>query len=105
MDRRALTIGMGVALAARPAFGDAPAVSNLKNAAGDAWLFTVPLIAVAALRARANASGGRPAFRHSRSLAGPTNRDVTTPNNAPLYSNAFVDTTKGPVRSRRIESR
>ena len=45
--------------------------------------------------------GGQPAginqFRQTRTLAGPQNRTITSPNNDTLYCNAWLDLTKGPV--------
>jgi hypothetical protein len=70
---------------------------DLQKAARDARLFALPVIEVAALRARLSASAPINVFAHRRSLAGPTSRAVTAPNNDTLYSSAFVDTTKGPV--------
>lgn len=102
LSRRSFVAGMGTGFVASRAFADALAASDIKEAARDAWLFALPLIEVASLRARPNASDGRPAainsLTHGRSLAGPASRAVTTPNNDTLYSNAFVDATKGPVR-------
>ena len=101
MDRRNFIVGISAGLFDCPAFGRAPGESNLRIAARDAWLFALPLIEVSTRRARPNPNSGQPAsinaFTHGRSLADPTTRGVTTPNNDTLYSNAFIDTTKGPV--------
>jgi hypothetical protein len=98
MHRRDFLAGVSVALTADNAFADVP---ELQSAARDAWLFALPLIEVAALRAHPDPASGKPSpvnsFRHARSLSGPMNRAVTTPNNDTLYSTAFVDTTTGPV--------
>ena len=76
--------------------------AGLRQAARDAWLYVLPPIDLAALRAGPSPFGGAPApvnlFRHGRQLAGPASRAVTSPNNDTLYSSAFIDTTKGPVR-------
>ena len=76
--------------------------AGLRQAARDAWLYVLPPIELAALRAGPSPFGGAPApvnlFRHGRQLAGPASRAVTSPNNDTLYSSAFIDTTKGPVR-------
>lgn len=102
MNRREFLVGASAALAADNGFAEAANVSELQNASRDAWLFALPLIEVAALRARPDPVGGKPSlvnsFSHARSLAGPMNRAVTTPNSDTLYSTAFVDTTTGPVR-------
>jgi hypothetical protein len=102
MNRREFLVGASAALAADNGFAEAANVSELQNASRDAWLFALPLIEVAALRARPDPVSGKPSlvnsFSHARSLAGPMNRAVTTPNSDTLYSTAFVDTTTGPVR-------
>ena len=102
MNRREFLVGASAALGADNGFAEAANVSELQNAARDAWLFALPLIEVAALRARPAPVSGEPSlvnsFSHARSLAGPMNRGVTTPNNDTLCSTAFVDTTTGPVR-------
>jgi hypothetical protein len=102
MTRRDLIAAMAVALAAGGTFADMPsAADGIRKAARDAWLYVLPLIDVAARRARPYLRDGRPgpinAFTHERWLAGPESRGVTTPNNDTLYSNAFIDTTAGPV--------
>ena len=101
MNRREFLVGASAALADN-GFAEAASVSELQNAARDAWLFALPLIEVAALRARPDPISGKPSlvnsFSHARSLAGPMSRGVTTPNNDTLCSTAFVDTTTGPVR-------
>jgi hypothetical protein len=101
MHRRDFLVGAGAALTAGPALAEAPDVSGLAGAARDAWLLALPVIEVAALRARPDPVSGKPSplnrFRHARSLAGPMSRAVTTPNNDTLYSTAFIDTTTGPI--------
>jgi hypothetical protein len=96
-------------LAAAAAIGMLPASralaagGELKAAAREAWLYGLPLIEMAGTRARAlsGQAAGVPAglnrFSHSRTLAGPAARGVTTPNNDTLYSSAWVDLTKGPL--------
>jgi hypothetical protein len=83
------------------AFAAPSAAPALQRAARDAWLFLLPLILAASRRARPDPRSGQPAplnvFTHSRSLGSSARRGVTTPNNDTLYSNAFVDTTQGPV--------
>jgi hypothetical protein len=102
MDRRGFIAGTAAGLAAGPATADASAPADLRKAARDAWLFALPLIEVAALRARRNPINEQAAptnaFTHVRWLAGPKARAVTSPNADTLYSSAFVDTTQGPVR-------
>lgn len=76
------------------------AVADLKAAAREAWLYGLPLIEVAATRARGDIVGGEPSpggFVHKRDLAGPEQRGVTTPNADTLYSTAFIDLAAGPA--------
>ena len=68
-----------------------------------AWLATLPLIEAAAARARMTDPNARikmaglNAFVHARVLVNARFHAITTPNNDTLYSQAFVDLTKGPV--------
>jgi hypothetical protein len=105
MDRRRFS---QLAIAATVA-GDASQVA----AAGDpglteesiaaAWLATLPLIEVSAARARMTdpdariKMAGLNAFVHARMLVNARFHAITTPNNDTLYSQAFIDLTKGPV--------
>ena len=74
------------------------AETDLKTAAKLAWLYTLPLIEIAAVRARGLSVGSRMnAFGHMRNLADHTSRAVTTPNNDTLYSTAQIDLSQGPV--------
>jgi hypothetical protein len=96
-------------LAGAAALGTAPAggafaaeAGSLRAAARMAWIYTLPLIEMAATRAGTLAPPNRPplasnTFRHARGLSTPQNRLVTSPNNDTLFSNAWVDLTKGPV--------
>jgi hypothetical protein len=76
---------------------------GLEKDAFVAWLYVLPLIEMA--RARSYMTGprrGGPVVRvnaiaHTRQLAGPEAHAITTPNADTLYSNAFVDLTRGPV--------
>jgi hypothetical protein len=79
------------------------AAGDLRGAAREAFIYCLPLIEMAAARDRMlhDTGQGQPAainaFRPTRNLAGPKNRSITTPNNDTLYSNAWLDLTKGPV--------
>ncbi|HQR91465.1 MAG TPA: DUF1254 domain-containing protein, partial [Caulobacter sp.] len=97
MNRREL-------LALAGALGLAPSLASAQDAdpaatARDAWLYALPLIEMAAARARILSAPGAAVnvLRHDRELADHTKRAVTTPNNDTLYSTAFVDLTQGPV--------
>jgi hypothetical protein len=90
----------GLALA--PGMAAAAAPASLKDAAREAWLYGLPLIEMATTRGRAmSGRGNMPAglnrFGHSRQLATPQSRAVTSPNNDTLYSGAWLDLTQGPV--------
>ena len=83
--------------------------------AREAILYTLPLYEMARMRCasspRRNARGdyadseGGPQstlrwvnlFSHSRQLLGPANRRVVTPNNDTLYTNAWLDLSRGPL--------
>lgn len=97
MNRRELLVvagalGLSPALAAKAADGD-------PSAARDAWLYALPLIEMAATRARLLKAPGAAINKlsHTRTLSDHNARWVTTPNNDTLYSSAFLDLTKGPV--------
>lgn len=101
MNRRELLAVVAAIGAIGPARAWA-ASGDLKAAAREAWLYGLPLIEMAATRARSlSGQGNRPdginRFGHARELAGPKTRAVTTPNNDTLYSSAWLDLTKGPV--------
>jgi hypothetical protein len=94
------------ALGALGALGAAEALAQLGGLEKDAfvaWLYVLPLIEMARVRSyltgpRRNGQVVRSnAIAHTRQLAGPEARAVTTPNADTLYSNAFVDLTRGPV--------
>lgn len=105
MDRRLLLQAIaGAALGgpAMAAFAQAPGELTVQTVA-DAWLAGLAIIEMAAARARmthtksAGLHAGLNAFRHTRELIGPKDHAITTPNNDTLYSNAFIDLTRGPV--------
>jgi hypothetical protein len=100
IDRRAMLLATGgLLLSTNPAHAAPPA--DLKTAARDAWLYGLPLIEYAAIRTKGAITGGEmkraAGFTHNRTLAGPDQRGVTTPNNDTLYSTAFVDLGAGPA--------
>jgi hypothetical protein len=91
-----------IAAGALPASGALAATGGLRAAARDAWIYTLPLIEMAATRAGTLQPPGRPplatnSFRHARGLSTPEDRLVTSPNNDTLFSNAWIDLTAGPV--------
>ncbi|MFZ5720902.1 MAG: DUF1254 domain-containing protein [Pseudomonadota bacterium] len=73
-------------------------MSDLRTAAREAWIYTLPLVEVATTRQRGQAVGHRMGvFAHVRHLANHRHRAVTTPNNDTLYSTAQLDLSVGPV--------
>jgi hypothetical protein len=73
-------------------------VSDLRTAARDAFIYTLPLIEVATTRQRGMGLGQRMgAITHVRNLATHKHRAVTTPNTDTLYSTAHIDLSAGPV--------
>jgi hypothetical protein len=97
MNRRQLLLTAGaLGLAGTPVLAASP---DAKTAARDAWLYALPLIEMAATRAKMLAKGnaGVNKLVHTRALTDHTGRFVTTPNNDTLYSSAWLDLSKGPV--------
>lgn len=99
--RRALIAGSVIA-AGTAALGfpraTRAAAPDLRTAAREAWLYTLPLIELARLRRTQGPLGLRiNAFNHLRGLATPAFRAVTTPNVDTLYSAAAVDLSNGPA--------
>lgn len=73
-------------------------MTDLRTAAREAWIYTLPLVEVATTRQRGQALGHHMGvFTHVRHLANHKHRAVTTPNNDTLYSTAQVDLSAGPV--------
>jgi hypothetical protein len=100
MHRREFLAALAAAAgaAAAPAWAGEPL--GLRDAAREAWLYCLPLIEMAQVRARTLAAGpgGRVnVFNHARALAGPANRGVTTPNTDTLYSSAWIDLSGEPA--------
>ena len=73
-------------------------MTDLRTAARDAYIYTLPLIELASTRQRGQALGHRMGvFAHVRHLANHRHRAVTTPNTDTLYSTAQIDLSAGPV--------
>ena len=95
MRRRDLLTGGVAASLAAPALALAP---DLSAAAREAFIYTLPMVEVARVRARLLGAGlpaGR--FFSQGALATPEARTVTTPNNDTIYATAFIDLTAGPA--------
>lgn len=71
-----------------------PAV--LSRLAMRAYLYTVPLVIMEMTRKRRLKNGAN-RFDHARKLLNHRSRFVTTPNNDTLYSDAWLDLSRGPV--------
>ena len=73
-------------------------MTDLRTAAREAFIYTLPLVEVATTRQRGLGFGHRMGvFTHVRHLANHKHRAVTTPNNDTLYSTAQIDLSAGPV--------
>ncbi|MEW6391233.1 MAG: DUF1254 domain-containing protein [Pseudomonadota bacterium] len=85
-----------LSLAARAsAAGRAPL--PLTQAAKLAWLYGLPMIETAGIRARTAKLGTFNRLYHQTDLVTPANQKVTSPNNDTLYSRGFLDLRQGPV--------
>jgi hypothetical protein len=74
------------------------AAASLREAARDAWIYTLPLNEIANVRARSLTFGAKAGeFVAQKDLANPTTRTVTTPNVDTIYASAFIDLTNGPA--------
>jgi len=107
MNRRGFVSGgAAVAVLAGQAFpGRAFAdVDDLRTAAREAWLYGLPLIEAARLRAAAigpkpqETTPGFNSFIHQRDPAGPAMRDFSAPEPDVLYSSAWIHLGDGPAR-------
>ena len=99
MDRRAFLAG-GVALAAAPRVARADA-DDLRTAAREAWLYCLPLITTARLRAASLAAGAEVnAFSHQRTPWAPGMLEIGAPETDMLYSQAWINLAEGPVTVR-----
>jgi hypothetical protein len=96
MTRRKFFLGAAAAaLAPYSAFAAAP---DLRTIARDAWLYVLPLLEMAATRARLFSMGAaQNTIYNRRTLADASSRSVTSPNNDTLYSTAWLDLSAGPV--------
>lgn len=74
------------------------APSALRAAAREAWLYGLPLIEIARLRAASRSADSQPQVNHialRTQLSGPEARTVTTPNNDTIYASANLDLSRG----------
>jgi len=95
MRRRDILIGAAASLTALPARAGETA---LHLAARQAYIFTLPLVEIAQVRAAFFARGARAQHLYGRStLATPQSRGVTTPNNDTFTASGFIDLSHGPA--------
>ena len=95
MRRRDLLVAGAAASLAAPAFASAFA---LQGAAMEAFIYTLPMVEVARVRARLLGAGlpaGR--FFGQGARATPDARTETTPTNDTIYATAFIDLSNGPA--------
>lgn len=96
MDRRTfLTVTAAIGLL--PATRALAAKGDLRAAAREAWIYTLPLIEMARTRSQQLSRGRANQLYHVRQLADPDRRQVTAPNNDTLFSSGWFDLTRGPV--------
>ena len=113
MDRRgfvmsggALALLAGGGMPGRVAAAAPPpvAVDDLRTAAREAWIYGLPLIEAARLRAAAvgeapeTGKAGFNSFLHQRAPAGPAMRDLSAPEPDVLYSSAWIHLGGGPAK-------
>ncbi|HEX4199602.1 MAG TPA: DUF1254 domain-containing protein [Caulobacteraceae bacterium] len=97
MRRRELLIGAAALLASGPAMA---AEQPFRRAAREAFLYALPLVEIANVRAGASDRGMKPGRFLRQGLATPESRGVTKPNNDTLNAQAFIDLARGPARLR-----
>lgn len=96
----ALAAASGVTLAAPPPMASPGAERQqrqLESLAEDFYAYVLPLVEVARRRADFLARYPSNRWAHRRTLSNHTAREVTTPNNDTIYSEAFLDLSNGPV--------
>lgn len=73
------------------------AIRAVESAANSFYVYSLPLMEVARRRDAFLLTHQANTFVHARTLADENAREVTTPNNDTIYSNAFLDLRNGPV--------
>lgn len=89
-----------LALPTNVAAQTSPQLDSLRADAKEFYLYTVPLLEVMRRRDLLLRTAPVNTFVHERNLADETSRDLTTPNNDTMYSNAFLDLREGPLTIR-----
>jgi len=70
--------------------------TELRELARQAYLYTVPLVIMETTR-KWRLRNGANVFNHARKLLNHRSRWITTPNNDTLYSDAWLDLSRGPL--------
>ncbi|MWB76647.1 DUF1254 domain-containing protein [Pseudooceanicola sp. 216_PA32_1] len=70
---------------------------DLRSIAREAYIYTLPLVAMESFRRRRMALGPMNDMMHARKLLHFKSRLITAPNNDTLYSNAWLDLRRGPA--------
>lgn len=96
MDRRGFLL-VTAAIGLLPAARALAALGDLKGAARDAWLYFLPMIEMANTRQQQLPGLAANRLHHVRTLADPSRRQVTAPNNDTLYSSGWYDLSQGQV--------
>lgn len=71
--------------------------AEFRDIAKEAYIFTLPLVAMESFRRRRMGLGPMNDMFHSRKLLHAKSRHITAPNNDTLYSNAWLDLRQGPA--------
>ena len=103
----ALALGtLGVSQAQAPAPKTAPPAApaaapaagpDMKRLASEAWVYAFPLVLTDVTRETQSAGLAPNTFKHRRTTPDASSTDVANPNPDFLYSNAWLDLSKGPV--------
>lgn len=94
--RAILAAAVATGLTTRPALAGG---NDLRTAARNMALYGLPLVEMATTRQKAFANGlVANRFRHKRELLDVKSQRITAPNNDTLYSTAWIDLSKGPVK-------
>jgi len=86
-----------VPAAPAPAPATADPNAGIKRAASEAWIFAFPLVLTDVTREMQAGATPPNTFRHRRTIPDATTTDVASPNADFLYSQAWLDLSKGPV--------
>jgi hypothetical protein len=106
VSRRTMIAGTAALVALGSEKPSAAQSRNMERDAFAAWLYVLPLIEMAGVRARLSAREPERTtvpsnvLMYAPGLPGPATRSITTPNRDTLDASAFIDLTQGPVTLR-----